>query len=62
VIDPRSLHQPRPTVEPAVSLEDLRLVQLVDLACALEGQLAVHLLGMIYAGGEEEDGRDGDSS
>lgn len=54
MIDPRALQQSKPAVEP-VSLEDLRLVQLVDLACALEGQLAVHLLGMIYAGSDDED-------
>lgn len=61
MIDPRPSQQ-KPTIEPPVSLEDLRLVQLVDLACALEGQLAVHLLGMIYAGADEDDGRDDDGA
>jgi hypothetical protein len=54
VIDPRSLQHRQPPVEP-VSLEDLRLLRLLDLACEIERQLAVHLLGLIYAGSADAD-------
>lgn len=54
MIDPRSLQHREAPIEP-VSLEDLRLLRLLDLACEIERKLAVHLLGLIYAGSDDDD-------
>ena len=45
-----------PRWDPAT--DDVRLVQLVDLLCGIQQELALHLLSVMYSDDEEEDDDD----